>query len=537
VTALLHPGRRGVVPVFLLALIVFAYFMPQWADWNIDSRIDLVHAVVDNGSLNINHTHWNTWDKAVYKGNFYSDKAPGSAFLGVVAYAGFAAARAVPVLRGGVHFVEKSVAWNTAIRLGFSNTQNQPAPKGYDLGGCQRTGTAGNVQYIPWGNRLVPPFADWALSKYFVTIAVVGLISAAFTAFFFWFLGLFTRRRFVRWLLTGLLAIGTVSLPYSSNFYSHELVAAFLFVAFALLFLYSRQRAGRWALPAAGALLGLSFLTEYTVALVIAIIGLYGLWLLRADARSLGLLCLGGVAPLAALFTYNYICFGSALDTGYTHDFCWTAAQGAGFSGFTYPRLGPLWDLTLGTYRGLFNMSPFLLLAVPGAAFMVRRGFRLEAAVCVVVAATFILAISAYWGWNGGRTDGPRYLVPIVPFVALPVVFWLDGIGRSIPGWALTIAIAGWSLFATWAQFLAGDTFPYSWLRDPLFDYSLPQLAGNHLESNAGLFLGLSGWVSLLPLTVLLALVVAWQVRPSVDARELERRSREPARSEIAAHH
>jgi hypothetical protein len=518
----------------VLAFILYAYFMPQWADWNIDSRLDLVHAIVDHGSLNINHTHWNTWDKAVYKGNFYSDKAPGSAFLGVVAYAGFAAARAVPVLSSGIKLVEKSVAWNPAISLGFSNTQNQPAPKGYDLGGCQRVGTAGNVQYIPWGNRLVPPFTDWAFSKYFLSVAVVGLISALFAGFFFWFLGFFTRRSLLRWLLTGLLAAGTVSLPYSSNFYSHQVVAAFLFVAFGLVFLYSRGHVGRWAPAAAGILLGLSFLTEYTVALVIVILGAYGLWLLRREARLVGLFCVSAVLPLAALFTYNFICFGNALDTGYTHDFCWTAAQGAGFAGFTYPKLAPLWDLTLGTYRGLFNMSPFLLLAVPGAALMARRGYRLEAAVCVICAATFILAISAYWGWNGGRTDGPRYLVPIVPFVALPVVFWLDGIGASVLGWLLTVGLAAWSVFSTWTQFLGGDTFPYSWLRDPLFDYSLPQLAGNHVESNAGLFLGLTGWESLLPLASVFLAVAAWQVGLIIRTRPPAGRADDPVPPKLA---
>jgi hypothetical protein len=530
VEALLTPGRAGVVKVCLLAFILYAYFMPRWSDWNIDSRLDLVHAIVDDGTLNINHTHWNTWDKAVYKGNYYSDKAPGSAFFGAVAYAGLAAARGTPVLGGGVRLVEKSVAWNTAIRLGYSNTQNQPAPKGYDLGGCQRAGTAGNVQYIPWGNRLVPPFQDWALSKYFVSVAVVGLTSALFAGIFFWFLGLFTRRSLCRWLLTGLVSAGTVALPYSTNFYSHQLVAAFLFVAFGLIFLYSRNRAGRWGAVGAGFLLGMAFLTEYTVALVIAILGVYALWVLRRDVKSIGALGLAAVVPLGALFAYNTICFGNALDTGYTHDFCWTAAQGAGFAGFTTPKLGPLWDLTLGTYHGLFNMSPFLLLVAPGAWFMARRGYRLEAAVCVTCAVTFILAISAYWGWNGGRVDGPRYLVPIVPFVALPVVFWLEAIGRAAAGWTITVALAAWSIFATWAQFLGGELFPDSWLRNPLFDYSLPQLAGNHVAPNAGLFLGLSGWQSLLPLAGLLLVVTMGSARLAIPGHPREMTASEPAR-------
>lgn len=504
-------GNRGpVLRVFLLAFVVYAYFMPRWADWNIDSRLDLVHAIVDYHSLNIDHVHWNTWDKAVYRGHYYSDKAPGTALLGAVVYAGFVAARAAPVLGGGIRKLESSSAWNDAIALGRTDTQGAPAAKGRILGGCQRTGQKGNVQYIPWGNRLVPPMREWALSKYVVTIGVVALISALFVAFFFWFVGLFLRSRLLQWLITGLYAFATVALPYSTVFYSHQLVAGFLFVAFALVFLYARSQVGWWALPVSGFLLGLSLLTEYTVAIVILVIGLYALWILRRRPGGIAGMAVAGAIPLAVLFAYNYAAFGNALDTGYSHDFCWSSAQAAGYAGFTYPKIGPLWDLTFGSFRGLFYLSPFLLLAIPGFIVMVRRGLALEAVALAVIAVGFILAISAYWGWNGGQVDGPRYLVPIVPFLAFPVVFYLDWALGSLPAAVLTAASGAWSLFATWSMFLGGELFPSSWLRDPLFQYSLPHLAGNQIAPNAGFFFALHGWASLIPLAALVLLIAGW---------------------------
>ncbi|MGH2443636.1 MAG: hypothetical protein ACRDFX_10810, partial [Chloroflexota bacterium] len=90
------PSRGSVLRVFFLAFVIYAYFMPRWADWNIDSRFDLTRALVDHHTLRIERYHQNTWDKAAYKGHFYSDKAPGTAVLGAVVYAGFAAARAAP---------------------------------------------------------------------------------------------------------------------------------------------------------------------------------------------------------------------------------------------------------------------------------------------------------------------------------------------------------------------------------------------------------------------------------------------------------
>lgn len=494
--------------VFLVTFAIYAYFMPRWADWNIDSRFDLVRAVVDHHTLSIDRYHWNTWDKAVYGGHYYSDKAPGTAALGALVYGSYRASRALGPVDEALATLAQNRAWLTAIQLGTSSTQKAPAPKGTTLGGCQRSGVRGNVQYIPWGNRLYPPFREWALSKYVTTIGAVALPSALFAVVFFWFLGLFGLGRLARWLGTLLYALGTVALPYSTVFYSHQIAAACLFTAFALLYRWQARRAA-WMPPAAGFLLGFAFFTEYTVAIIIGLVGLYALWVLRRSPSGLASLCVAGVLPVAAVFAYNAAIFGGPLDTGYTHDFCWSAAQAAGFAGFTYPRPGPLFDLTFGEYRGLFFASPFLLLAVPGAWRLARERSRVETILCLSAGIVFILAISAYWGWNGGRVDGPRYLVPCVPFLAFPAAVAIDALLATIGGRLLVAALALWSVAVTWVFFLGGELFPISWLIYPLTDYSLPQLSGNHVAPNAGMFAGLRGWESLLPLSVWLLVVAA----------------------------
>lgn len=512
--------------VFLLAFVAFAYIMPQWADWNIDSRLDLVHAIVDDHSLSIDRYHQNTWDKAVYNGHYYSDKAPGTAILGVPVYAAFVAAHHVPILGGGIAGLEKNGAWKTAISLGKSDTQAAPAPKGRNLGGCQRFGIAHNVQVIPWGNRLVPPMRDWALSKYVVTVGVTGLLSSLFSAFFFWFLGMFALSALTRWLTTGVFALGSAALPYSSNFYSHQVAAAFLFTAFALFYLLRTGRARSWAAPGAGFLLGFALFTEYTVALIILVVGLYAVWLLRRRPGLLALTVIAGAVPVAGLAAYNLAVFGSPVDAGYAHDYCWSAAQAAGFQGFTYPHLGPLVDLTIGPFRGLFFGSPFLLLAAPGLYWMGRRGLRAETVTCGVVGVLFILALSAYWGWNGGRVDGPRYLVPAIPFLAFPAAFAVQAAGSWLAR-GLVYLLAAASFFVTWALLLGGQTFPMSWLRYPLTTWSLPALARDDVASNAGNFLGLTGWQSLVPLVALMTVIALW---PPGYLPERARRS-EPAMS------
>jgi hypothetical protein len=521
----------GTLRIFILAFIVFAYFMPQWADWNIDSRFDLVHALVDQHTVRIDTYNANTWDKAYYKKHYYSDKAPGTAFFGAAVYGAFVLAKSAPILGGGIHRLEQNSAWKAPIRIGRTNTQLQPAKKGRVLGGCQRAGITGNVQYIPWGNRLYPPFRDWALSKYVVSVGVDALLSALFVAFFFWFLGWFALPALARWAATALYAFATVALPYSTVLYSHQLAAGFLFVAFGLLYLRKRGDVGAWSPLAAGALLGLALFTEYTVALVVVVIGMYALWVLRRQRMQVAGMCAAGAVPVAGLMAYNYACFGNLLDTGYSNDWCWSSAQAAGYQGFTYPHLGPLWDLTFGTYRGLFFMSPWLLLAGIGIVVLWRSGIRLETAVCTVIWAGFILLISAYWGWNGGRVDGPRYLVPIVPFLAFPAAFGLEASWWRKRTRVLCAFLILWSVIVTWALFLGGDQFPTSWLRNPIRQYSWPALQHGTIESNAGLFFGLTGWSSLLPLVALVLLVLVWRLPPGF------RRRNEFVRSVAAPHH
>lgn len=152
---------------------------------------------------------------------------------------------------------------------------------------------------------------------------------------------------------------------------------------------------------------------------------------------------------------------------------------------------------------------------------MLRRGLRLESLVCLGTSAIFILAISAYWGWNGGQVDGPRYLVPVIPFLAFPVVFYLDAFARNLAAVAVFIGLFAWSLFATWAAFLGGELFPHSWMRYPLVNYSLPALGRNEIAPNFGMFFGLTGWHSLLPLVgAILAIAFSGVPLRSRPARE-----------------
>src|SRR3984885_7477802 len=64
-------------------LFSYSYFYGNRDGWNQASRFDLVRAIVEQHRLSIDTYHQNTNDKALWKGHFYSDKAPGLALTSV----------------------------------------------------------------------------------------------------------------------------------------------------------------------------------------------------------------------------------------------------------------------------------------------------------------------------------------------------------------------------------------------------------------------------------------------------------------------
>src|SRR5579863_451851 len=60
----------------------FSYFY-EGGGWNQNSRFDLLRAIVEQHTLQIDAYHENTQYKAHFHGHYYSDKAPGLVFLAV----------------------------------------------------------------------------------------------------------------------------------------------------------------------------------------------------------------------------------------------------------------------------------------------------------------------------------------------------------------------------------------------------------------------------------------------------------------------
>ena len=223
-----------------------------------------------------------------------------------------------------------------------------------------------------------------------------------------------------------IIGLGTLILPFSTMLFAHVLSATLAFAAFALLWRERRGEPSLVLLAAAGAIVALAASTEYPVALAGLVLLLYAA--ARPGAvRRVAAYAAGGIAGLIPLAAYNWWALGSPLRLTYRYGVFIPGESRRDVLNNEVP-FSTLWDVpTLNDvvrllfYNwGLITAAPILALAAVGIVLLWRRQLRAEALVSVGVAAAFVLYSAGYYE-PYGDTWAPRFLVPVIPFLALPL--------------------------------------------------------------------------------------------------------------------
>lgn len=190
-------------------------------------------------------------------------------------------------------------------------------------------------------------------------------------------------------------------------------------------------------------------------------------------------------AALAGHALYNQARFGTMLETGY-------GAQ-ATLAAYTTPFLTGLYGLLLSSGKGVMWFAPVLWLAIPGV-ILLRRAGAVHARVMWSVAIAFVLALAIYSKfehWAGDGSFGPRYLIPLLPILFVPVAFFLHQAGRWRRALAALLATAGLAVqiggvaIYFGAQMREAGDYPYTRaLNDPEF------MRESHFEPRSSPILG-----------------------------------------------
>ena len=212
-------------------------------------------------------------------------------------------------------------------------------------------------------------------------------------------------------------AFGTMVWPYVKTFYSEPATAFCLLAVVYCVFQLDRTDDHWWAFGA-GLALGAGLVFRITSAIAGPAVAVYLgviLWRRWRDTRrwditAIGLIGLGCLPGAAIVLAYNQLRFGQLVALGYT------GAQ----IGWTTPVIDGLYGLLFSPGKGLFVYNPVLLLAVGGMLLLWVR-YRDLALLIGMLGVSYVLFHAPYTFWTGGWNWGPRFLIPIVPLLMLPV--------------------------------------------------------------------------------------------------------------------
>jgi len=294
-------------------------------------------------------------------------------------------------------------------------------------------------------------------------------------------------------LLTALTyAFGTIAWVYSKTFFAHGFSAFLILFSMYCAHLFVQENNTKFIFLS-GVTMGYSILVEYPNLLLLVPFLLY--FLLYKTKKKLVYFILPVALFLVLLGTYHYICFGSPFSTPSRYQYYFGNVQAINY--FVNPIHIGLYGLLFSPYRGLFYLSPVLLLALFGF-FSLYKKYAPETVLFLSSFIIVVLFYSTYTVWYGGWCYGPRFILNVVPFLTLPLTQVIEKHKHKRIFLVIFLVLMGYSVFANGMGVLANYHIPKE-IENPLLHNFMYLYNGGVVDSN--LF-------SISPLTIVFPIIL-----------------------------
>lgn len=429
--------QRLEIAIFTACFFAFAYFN-QGGGWNQNSRFAEVRAMVEQGRFAID-------DFLVYRRAEKGDDL-----------------KRIPVTKAEYTLDGKRyrLSW-VDMEWNLFPVGDHPLEPGVEKAPMVEVCSSGDIGYVPSTGHFhpnKPPGASYfALPGYFIiyhvekafgidpdhwwtmdlnawlmTVCSVGLMSALGCVIFFRLARDFAGGALLPAVLaTVAFAFGTTFFPFGTLFFDHNLTAVLALAGFYFLWSARKLPSGQVAKSdrlhfLSGLCAGLAVITNYLAGVVVIFLGIYALLAVtpgRRNWRGAIAYCLGGFGPFLLFCWYGWVCFGSPLRLNNDYQNPLFKDPNGALGMFAMPNGYVAGLLLFSPFRGIFYLAPVLAMGIYGILVWLReKRFVAEGRLCLAIFAFFFITNTSFNGYHAGFSAGPRYLVPGIPFLALPLV-------------------------------------------------------------------------------------------------------------------
>lgn len=302
-------------------------------------------------------------------------------------------------------------------------------------------------------------------------VTTFNLVTSVLCVLVFWLMARrLTRSGAAAFAASLVFALGTLVWTYSNTIFSESLTTLVALASLHLIMGYDRtlgapETSSRLFRPAlSGLCLGLAASAHVSAVLFAPFYLLYLIHLFRKkDGWKASLMPVltwsaGLVGILFLVGLYNHARFGSFFESG-------RAISEFNRVVFYPPWTGLFWHglfgLTVGWGKGLLLFCPVVVLGLLGWPGLLRRHCALALVMAFSVGVR-ILFFASYYDWHGGFCLGPRYLVPGIPFLVLPLAPWVATRLEKKRFLALyAFALAAWICVAQQFYLALGEIFTF----------------------------------------------------------------------------